>query len=238
MIKSNQKGGGGGGGGGGGVFGNLSQKQKIGIGIGIGFAVIVLIIVLYFVLVGNDKTKPPVKPPVKPPDNPPDNPLASGAGADRKLEVYVYDQGIHGIPWIRVSDIARNLNATLATTAQIQEAQKAGADWCRWGWTADYGTIAYPIANNGKYPNCPDGDGKPVGTSGKVVQHKLKSPLTETWAVLLYGIKPKLGIEVRVGDPVIDGEQPECKSVFGAQKIFGSGCVLPFSSTKWSQYTQ
>jgi hypothetical protein len=212
----------------------LTQNQKIGAGIGVFvFVVIVGVLVWYFAIrkdtpkttfpsPSTSTTTPMMTTPItKPPTPKPPTP---------KPEVYVYDEGIYGIPLIRAEVIAKNLNATLATASQLEEAQKAGADWCRWGWTSDSATIAYPLAgtNDTANSNCLDADAKAVslGTSGKVFTSKRDQAMIpfETWAVVLYGIKPK--------------EQPECKSVLGGvTKSFGNGCVLPFSSKKWSQYS-
>ena len=222
----------------------LTQNQKIGAGIGVFvFVVIVGVLVWYFAIrKDTPKTTSPSSPSFPPSTTPMKTTLTTKPPTP-KPEVYVYDEGIYGIPLIRAEGIAKNLNATLATAAQLEEAQKAGADWCRWGWISDSVTIAYPLAgtNDTANSNCLDADAKAVspGTSGKVFTSKRNQadiPF-ETWAVVLYGIKPKLGKELASGDPVIAGEQPQCKSVVGVTKSFGNGCVLPFSSKKWSQYS-
>jgi hypothetical protein len=219
----------------------LTRNQKIGAGIGGAVALLCLILVIYFATKkdtapATPKTTPPSTPKTTPPSTPKTTPPSTSTTTPMrttpptpKPEVYVYDEGIYGIALTRAEDIAKNLNATLATASQLQEAQKAGADWCRWGWTSDSATIAYPLAGtkDTANSNCLDADAKAVspGTRGKVFTSKRDQAMIpfETWAVVLYGIKPK--------------EQPECKSALGVTKSFGNGCVLPFSSTKWSQYS-
>jgi len=211
----------------------LTQNQKIGAGIGVFVFVVIVGVLVWYFAIRKDTPKTTSSSPSSPPSFPPSTSTTTPMRTTPptpKPEVYVYDEGIYGIPLIRAEGIAKNLNATLATASQLQEAQKAGADWCRWGWTSDSATIAYPLAgtNDTANSNCLDADAKAVspGTSGKVFTSKrdqVQIPF-ETWAIVLYGIKPK--------------EQPECKSVLGGvTKSFGNGCVLPFSSKKWSQYS-
>jgi hypothetical protein len=49
--------------------------------------------------------------------------------------------------------ICAKYGAKVATTAQVQEAQKNGADWCFTGWVADSNRAFYPITQN-VMPGC------------------------------------------------------------------------------------
>ena len=136
-------------------------------------------------------------------------------------EVYHYDEGMFAIHSDDIQKIATRFGATVASESDIVAAQAAGADWCRWGWLNN-NTIAYPLAGPTAYPYCPDGTPPP---GGKVFKY-LDTSSGNTWGVTLYGPKPSKSV------------LPVCASTLGAStKSVGAPCIVPFSSTKWSQYS-
>jgi hypothetical protein len=64
-------------------------------------------------------------------------------------EVYLYRVGqSYTIPKNQAADICRTFGGTLATVAQLTQAQKDGADWCAAGWVADSNDAVYPITTS------------------------------------------------------------------------------------------
>lgn len=51
-------------------------------------------------------------------------------------------------PSLQISDICSKYNAVPATTAQLQQSQKYGADWCKPGWVGDSSDAQYPITSS------------------------------------------------------------------------------------------
>ena len=75
---------------------------------------------------------------------------------------------------------------------------------------------------------CPNPHKKGIRPDNEV--YKVKNDLQDTaqgnmWGLTLYGIKP------------LKAEVNECKPSVGALKSAGPACMVPFSSTKWSQYS-
>ena len=68
-----------------------------------------------------------------------------GSGDDSKnkakSEVYYADKGaypkMYSLDYNAAQALAKTLGGTLATPAQLQEAQKSGAQWCSSGWLSD-----------------------------------------------------------------------------------------------------
>ena len=124
-----------------------------------------------------------------------------------------------------------------ATLEQIEEARKNGADWCRWGWAkdttrniGDQHVLAYPLAESTDTESqCPNPHKKGIRPNNGV--YTVKDDLNVTsqgnmWGLTLYGIKP------------LKAQVNECKTSVGVtEKSAGPACVVPFSSTKWSQYS-
>jgi hypothetical protein len=201
---------------------NLTRTHKI-IGV---VSVLALALGTILFLVFRPKATTPSNAPAKslaksPADTPP-----KAAPAARKPEVYHYDTGIFNIPWTDAEKIAKQNNAQIATLAQIAEAQKNGADWCRWGWTSDGKTLAYPLAvSTDTESQCPNPHKKGIRPDDGVYKYTEVSP-NNTWGLTLYGIKP------------LESELPKCENVLGAPaKLAKVPCIIPFSSKKWSQYS-
>jgi hypothetical protein len=75
--------------------------------------------------------------------------------------------------------ICSEYGAQVATTAQLQQAQQAGADWCFGGWVSDSSTPLYPITTN-VGPGCGNGN---IG----IMEYKPSNLLA---GVNCYGPKP------------------------------------------------
>jgi len=125
-------------------------------------------------------------------------------------EVYLYDVGRYGLNLAAAQQAAAALGATVASSAQVAAAQAAGAEWCWAGWdavTAGGNQAVYPMQS--LMPQCGSGPGVQVFSASPAA--------TDAFGVNLYGPKPS------------QGEYPVCGSG-------STACVLPFSSTNWSQY--
>jgi hypothetical protein len=96
-------------------------------------------------------------------------------------EVYHYaPTAATGWDWQQAAAAAASLGGALATIEQVTAAQKAGAQWCSWGW-AQSAPGHYGLA----MPRQVDVTG--CGPAG--VNQMVPAPNT-LWGALVYGIKP------------------------------------------------
>ena len=97
-------------------------------------------------------------------------------------EVFQVSPGGYTLTQDQAAATCATYGASVATSAQLQQAQQQGADWCSTGWVADSGTPAYPI-NTSTAPGC--------GGGGTGVMQYL--PPSNTAAVNCYGVRPPPG---------------------------------------------
>lgn len=77
------------------------------------------------------------------------------------------------------NSVCKLVGATLATRAQLAEAQRAGADWCSTGWVADDSQASYPITTS-TWQGC--GNGR-----AGIVQY---TPPSNKAGINCFGLKP------------------------------------------------
>jgi len=109
-----------------------------------------------------------------------------------KPEVY-YAQSVGGVASTKGDAAAHAaiLGGTLATWAQLDAAQKAGAQWCAGGWNEHLGGSGCYYPMQAKVPGCGTGAGIQTFANGKVPGQKC--------GVNVYGIKPSSPAGVPVG---------------------------------------
>jgi len=135
-----------------------------------------------------------------------------GGSQSQKEEVYLYQPGVEpntvSDP-MQANAIAAALGGKIATLAQLTEAQRNGAQWCRWGMVYDEDQAMFLASG----PMQDHVDGCPTAGTPSVRYDLDKVD------VVVYGVKPKK--EAAQCSP--DGKGP---------------CALPFNDAwgKWSQY--
>lgn len=139
-------------------------------------------------------------------------------GDDDKSEVYYYDNAGTNETRYKLSyddavKIAKAQKAKIATPAQLEKAQKAGADSCWIGWASDKNQY---IPSNSNWD-----EGNPRGGSGcpgpKLYDSKKDFDKRTGAGVYLYGIRPSKTDISDCTDPGVTTK-----------------CVVPWSKTKWS----
>lgn len=137
-----------------------------------------------------------------------------GATGTAQPEVYYFDNGRYAFGSTDdalTAATAAGLTATIASVAQINDAQKKGASWCDAGWDADGQPL---IPSDGSYSA-----GSGCSTAG-VIQFNGPPP----YGANLYGVKPA------------QSKFPNTCTGTGSG-AGGAPCVLPFNNAKWSQYS-
>ena len=104
-----------------------------------------------------------------------------------KPQVYLYDVGHNGIPPAEIETVAKNMDAKVATLDQLEDAQKAGAQWCHYGW-ANASITGVPIYR----PYFPMQHSK-YGCGHAGINSPEFLPPGGSFGVVLYGLKPKEG---------------------------------------------
>jgi hypothetical protein len=110
------------------------------------------------------------------------------------------------------SSVCKLLGATLATRAQLAEAQRAGADWCSTGWVADDSQASYPITTS-------TGQGCGNGRTGVMTWTPPSTNEGFKAGINCFGLKP--AAEVVRNDPFMIKR--------------GSG-ILNFNGSRYSRY--
>jgi hypothetical protein len=94
----------------------------------------------------------------------------------------VYHIGVYNKRKDQAEDVCRAAGGRLATQAEVEEAQKAGANWCSTGWVKDNNEALYPITTQ-LIQGCGN------GTPGI----KVWTPGERLAGVNCYGVKPVKG---------------------------------------------
>lgn len=127
-----------------------------------------------------------LEPPVTPPDACPppasDEWQCMGPTSWQIPEVFQVAPGGYTIAQADAATTCGIYGASVATSAQVAQAQQQGADWCSTGWVADSNTPMYPITTSTQ-------DGCGNGATG-VMQYL---PPSNTAGVNCYGVKPAQG---------------------------------------------
>jgi hypothetical protein len=118
-----------------------------------------------------------------------------------QLNNYVYTRA-------EAEGFCRVVGGTLATRAQLAEAQRAGADWCSTGWVADDSQASYPITTS---------TGQGCGNGGTGIINW--TPSSNKAAINCFGFKP----------------DSTAVAAFPVLREMWSG-ILPFNRSKYSRY--
>jgi hypothetical protein len=87
----------------------------------------------------------------------------------------------YNIPQAQAQQMCAQYGAQVATTAQLQQAQQLGADWCSSGWVADSNNAVFPVTTSTE-------DGCGSGSTGVLTY----TPPTNMAGVNCYGPKPAI----------------------------------------------
>ena len=159
----------------------------------------------------------------------------------RRKEVFNIDN--NAFNYSQAKKVCKAYGAKLATYGQVAAAQKNGANWCNYGWSANKMAL-YPIQE--EYHKTIESNPKTKGNCGKpgVNGGRFKN-LNFKLGVNCYGYRPE-GIEgqlVYETDPIykkIVKEQKKKKSdIHKYKKLIGQNVVevRPFNDNKWSRYS-
>ena len=142
-----------------------------------------------------------------------------------QISGYIYSQD-------QAAGMCQTLGADVATYAQLDEAQKAGANWCSTGWVKDKGNrnAFYPITYQTEQ-GCGNGQSGIIDWIGDNNWFQGTNVPGYSAAINCFGNKPandawnKLSPSISIGDKGrLNGTVP-------------GGSVLPFHKDKWSRYS-
>lgn len=119
--------------------------------------------------------------------------------------------------------VCQQYDATVATLAQLEDAQTKGADWCFTAWVADSADAKYPITTQVK-PGCADSPGVQTYTPG-------------TAGVTCYGPKPPEGTpSIKPFNQSVWSLQPTGQTQSVNQYVFKYGRMSVDGSDSWEIY--
>ena len=159
----------------------------------------------------------------------------------RRKEVFNIDN--NAFTYNQAKKVCKAYGAKLATYGQVAVAQKHGANWCNYGWSANKMAL-YPIQK--KYHEKIESNPKTKGNCGKPgINGGRFKKLNYRFGVNCYGYRPE-GIDgqlVYTTDPIykkLAKEQKKKKSDIHKYKKFIRENIVevrPFNDQKWSRYS-
>lgn len=159
----------------------------------------------------------------------------------RRKEVFNIDN--NAFTYNQAKKVCKAYGAKLATYGQVAVAQKNGANWCNYGWSANKMAL-YPIQK--KYHEKIESNPKTKGNCGKPgVNGGRFKKLNYKFGVNCYGYRPE-GIDgqlVYTSDPIykkLAKEQKKKKTDIHKYRKFIRENIVevrPFNDQKWSRYS-